>query len=90
MLLNEDGDPLGLPFNPAASQLAGQRLVGDVVVLETQADYDVVFAEPEPDETTEIRLADGEFDDDEDEDDDYHLFDDDYIDLDYEEEQEED
>lgn len=37
MIVNEDGLPLDLPFNDKASQMAGQHLVGDVLVLRGDA-----------------------------------------------------
>jgi hypothetical protein len=33
MIVNEEGLPLGLPYNAEASKVAGQDIVGDVVVL---------------------------------------------------------
>ncbi len=33
MVVNEDGDPLNLPFNFRASAIAHQRIVGDAIML---------------------------------------------------------
>lgn len=33
LLVNEEGLPLGLPFNPAATMIAGEELVGPAVVV---------------------------------------------------------
>lgn len=35
MVVNEEGMPLQLPYNPVASLLAGQPIVGDVLVCES-------------------------------------------------------
>lgn len=37
MLVNEEGLLIGLPVNPEASQLAGQMIVGNALVLEGRA-----------------------------------------------------
>jgi hypothetical protein len=36
LVVNEEGLPLGLPHNLNATQLAGQRIVGDAVLLRGQ------------------------------------------------------
>ena len=33
MLVDEDGMPKGLPVNPTATEIAGQRIVGPVLVM---------------------------------------------------------
>jgi hypothetical protein len=37
LLCNEEGDSLLLEYNPAASALANQRIVGDVIILSGMA-----------------------------------------------------
>ena len=40
MYINEEGKNLNLPLNPQASELVGQRIVGNVVVVDSHNDED--------------------------------------------------
>jgi hypothetical protein len=43
LLVNEDGQMLDLPFNKLATSYAHQRLLGDVVLLETDAEIEATL-----------------------------------------------
>lgn len=47
ILCNEDGKPLRLPVNVAASTLCGRVLVGNVVVIESQEEAQSFWGEDE-------------------------------------------
>jgi hypothetical protein len=45
ILVNEDGRPLNLPLNAAATKFCGRLLLGDVVLIETQQESQIFWGE---------------------------------------------